>query len=81
MINCRFCGDSDCCRVGSEKELDVCSCYCPVSNAERWFRRATDEEIANLIYGVCMNDSVDNEEVEKKVINDILRWLKKKAVE
>ena len=81
MINCRFCGDRECTRAGHEKEIDVCGCYKPVKNSDRWFRRATDEEIAKLLYDLCLKEHFNDDEFEKSITNDILRWLKREATE
>ena len=68
MINCRFCGDPECCHVGEEHTMTICGCYKPVTCADRYFRRATDGEIAAFL---CAR-GIGN-------VSDILEWLRSKA--
>lgn len=66
MINCRFCGDPECKYAGNENETPYCGCYKPVSCADRYFRRATDGEIAAFLNQRGLG-----------TYNDILTWLRK----
>lgn len=82
MINCRFCGDPECKHAGNDNPIETCGCYKPVTCADRYFRRATDEELAKLLYDLCLKDKdFDDELLEKCITNDILKWLKRKATE